>query len=158
MYLKERRVPCSLLSLSLSLPPHPLPSLPPPSSLLPPRFSHLYPGGIIHSTEDQLRVSPRGGGGSGMAAGDSSTLAPGSGLLNVSKSHKRSRSEGTIHNVNTERYMVLSTCTCMYSACTCTCKIFNIMRVYKPSIIMCVHYHVVHVDLSLRVQVLVTEL
>ena len=95
-----------------------------------------FTGGISRSTDsDQLSVSPRaegergvGGGGSGMVAGDSSTLGPpGSGLLNVSKSHKRSRSEGAIHRVITERYMSIfiiqmhkkrsgtytSTCTCM---------------------------------------------
>ena len=63
---------------------------------------HVFPGGIAN---DQLNVSPRGGGagGSAVVAGDSSTLAPGSGLLNVAKSHKRSRSDGAIHNVVTER-------------------------------------------------------
>ena len=78
-------------------------------------FSHLSPGVAVN---DQLNVSPRGGGagGSAVVAGDSSTLAPGSGLLNVAKSHKRSRSDGAIHNVVTERYMYIHVYTCMYSA------------------------------------------
>ena len=89
--------------LYYNLSPSLLLSLPPSLSLL----SHLFPGGTAN---DQLSVSPRGGGagGSAVVVGDSSTLAPGSGLLNVSKSHKRSRSEGAIHNVITERYMYMS--------------------------------------------------
>ncbi len=42
-----------------------------------------------------------------MVVGGTSTLGPGSGQLNITKSHKRSRSEGTIHSVITERYMYL---------------------------------------------------
>ena len=89
------------LSFSLSLSPSP--------SLLPLSLSflsHLFPGGIAN---DQLNISPRGGGagGSAVVVGDSSTLAPGSGLLNVAKSHKRSRSDGAIHNVVTERYIYM---------------------------------------------------
>ena len=108
---------------SLSLPP--LPFLPPSLSLL----SHLFPGGTTHSTNDQLNVSPRGGGagGSAVVAGDSSTLAPGSGLLNVSKSHKRSQSEGAIH-----RYMYMYTCIVhveWFFACICTCT-YYIFRIY----------------------------
>ena len=77
-------------------------------------LSHLFPGGTAN---DQLNVSPQGGGagGSAVVAGDSSTLAPGSELLNVSKRHKRSRSEGAIHNVITERYVYIHVY--MYSAC-----------------------------------------
>ena len=99
-------------SFSFLSPPPSLPQLPlfhSPFSLSCPSL----PGGISRSTEDQKSISPRGGGEEGgggggggvMAIGGSSTLRPGSGQLNVSKTHKRSRSEGAIHSVVTERYV-----------------------------------------------------
>ena len=74
---------CLVFSLSISLSP-------------PPLSSSTLPGEMSHSTEDQLSSSPKR---------DSRPISGiGAGLLNViSRSHKRSRSDGAINRVNIER-------------------------------------------------------
>ena len=64
--------------------------------LSPPLPSSTLPGEMSHSTEDQLSSSPKR---------DSRPISGiGAGLLNViSRSHKRSRSDGAINRVNIDR-------------------------------------------------------